>query len=803
MNFFRFLIFSFIFTPLIANNSGQLNQPSQPYQLNLRNETVQLSAVCKKCLSEVNINIENLNSIPDCNKDGIIACDEIFNFRLTGDCDSIAPFRDHETTRKFELCTKNNDVAFIETDDARITKDIISVIVVVDTIFVATSKKVHKFSRTNLLWQQTADHNYGKEAFLFISPYVTESKNRQRAKIRLCDRTKVPLSCIRFNGDDYSTINLHEVYNQSFAIEREDVDRKLKLKSDIGSNDPAYQEFFKKHLKFFDFILGENTKTVFRDAVIPTFPFSLLIVGPGSDFPRIIHLIHPLYSNRITVDCIAYNNSHDYEPYSVLNFLYNPATEILSIFLKNEKEQKILVSSVSHQTIIEAFESNYTEEISSKMCDLEPIEGIRSATSGIRLSNETFVFSDGNQMPIIIEKGKEPIRVFWNPRAGNRLNHILFSCTNGDGSEIYGYSGSQVLKLIRRRRNTGTDATPVIAAYTFLALIFTIVTVVGIIRYRRKVRNSESDNRKGSSSSTAIVIPPDRVSDRTPELSPVLPPRPKMSFVPFYDTSDLTITEDLKQGHFGDVRRGCLSTNSTGIDVAIKSLKQPDPKALIKEAEIIISLDHPNVLDLLGIVIDKISHQPVSLLFPFMVNGDLLEYLVIRKNSPERPDMKQLLRFAIDISSGMRYLSSNNIVHRDLAARNCFVDRSLQVKVGDFGLSRVLDGHDHAHFLTGNSFIPVHHAPDVLETGFNEATDVWSFGRVLLEIFTFGSCSICDLNLLPQSVLEIMNTCQARDQKDRPTFTEINHRLITIDERELETRGRISCSSNGYIHIVQ
>lgn len=803
MNFFIFRIFSLIFIPLIASNLGQVNQPSQFYQLNPSNETVQLSAVCRKCLSEVNINIENLDSVPDCNKDGIIACDDVFNFRLTGNCDSISLFLDHEKTQKFELCTKNNDVAFIETDSARITTNITSMIVLMDTIFVTTPKKVHKFSRTNLQWQQTAHHNYGEEVFLFISPYITEPRNNRRAKIRLCDRTKVPLSCMRFSGDDHSTINLHDVDNLSFTLEREDVDRRLNVRSDIGSNDPAYREFFKKRLKFFDFILGENTKTVFRDAVVPTFPFSLLIVGAGSDFPRMIQLIHPLYNNRITVNCTAYNKSYDYEPYSILNYLYNPPTEVLSIFLKNEKEQEILVSSVSHQTIIEAFESNSTEEISNEMCYLEPIEGIRSATSGIRLSNETFVFSNGNQMPVIIEKGEEPIRVFWNPRSGNRLNHILFSCSNGDGSEIYGYSGSQVLKLVRRRQNTETDAILVIAGCISLAFILTIATVVGIVCYRRKVGNSKSDNRRGSLSSIATVISPDEVSDRTPGQSLVLTPRPKMSFVPFYDTSDLIITEDLKQGHFGDVKRGWLSTNSTRIDVAIKSLKQPDPKTLIKEAEIIISLNHPNVLDLLGIVIDRISHQPISLLFPFMVNGDLLEYLVMRKNSPQKPNMEQLLRFAIDISSGMGYLSSNNIVHRDLAARNCFVDRSLQIKVGDFGLSRVLDGHDHAHFSTGNSFIPIHHAPDVRETGFNEATDVWSFGRVLLEIFTFGSCSICDLNFLPQPVLGIMSTCQARNQKDRPTFTEIKLRLERIDERELKTRNRISHSSNGYIRIVQ
>lgn len=41
-----------------------------------------------------------------------------------------------------------------------------------------------------------------------------------------------------------------------------------------------------------------------------------------------------------------------------------------------------------------------------------------------------------------------------------------------------------------------------------------------------------------------------------------------------------------------------------------------------------------------------------------------------------------LLEFAVQISSGMAYLSSLRYVHRDLAARNCMVTAELRVKIG-------------------------------------------------------------------------------------------------------------------------
>ena len=44
----------------------------------------------------------------------------------------------------------------------------------------------------------------------------------------------------------------------------------------------------------------------------------------------------------------------------------------------------------------------------------------------------------------------------------------------------------------------------------------------------------------------------------------------------------------------------------------------------------------------------------------------------------------------IQISQGMAYLAGLGVVHRDLAARNILVGESLQLKIADFGLARLV-----------------------------------------------------------------------------------------------------------------
>ena len=51
--------------------------------------------------------------------------------------------------------------------------------------------------------------------------------------------------------------------------------------------------------------------------------------------------------------------------------------------------------------------------------------------------------------------------------------------------------------------------------------------------------------------------------------------------------------------------------------------------------------------------------------------------------------------FSLQIARGMLYLTSQRVIHRDVAARNCLVNKSMEVKISDFGLTRALSTSDY------------------------------------------------------------------------------------------------------------
>lgn len=271
-----------------------------------------------------------------------------------------------------------------------------------------------------------------------------------------------------------------------------------------------------------------------------------------------------------------------------------------------------------------------------------------------------------------------------------------------------------------------------------------------------------------------------------------------------------TLGRTLGKGEFGSVREAQLKMEDGSLQkVAVKMLKteifcSSDIEEFLREAAFMKEFDHPNVCKLIGVSLRSRTkgRLPVPMvILPFMKHGDLHTFLLMSRigEEPITLPIQTLIRFMIDICSGMEYLSSKNFIHRDLATRNCMLHEDMTVCVADFGLSKKIYSGD--YYRQGcASKLPVKWLAleSLADNVYTVYSDVWAFGITLWEIVTLGQTPYAGIenseiysyliagNRLKQppdcldEVYEMMCQCWITEPKRRPCFTDLKRRLETI-----------------------
>ncbi|XP_032516124.1 tyrosine-protein kinase Fer isoform X1 [Danaus plexippus] len=193
------------------------------------------------------------------------------------------------------------------------------------------------------------------------------------------------------------------------------------------------------------------------------------------------------------------------------------------------------------------------------------------------------------------------------------------------------------------------------------------------------------------------------------------------------------LLDKIGRGNFGDVYKARLKT--TGQEVAVKTcrvaLPEEQKRTFLQEGRILKQYQHPNIVRLIGIAVQK---QPIMIVMELVSGGSLLTFLRTRASNLS---FRSLLAMCRDAAAGMRYLESKNCIHRDLAARNCLVGDDNIVKISDFGMSR----EEEEYIVSGGmKQIPIKWtAPEALNFGkYTSLCDVWSYGVLMWEIFSKG-----------------------------------------------------------------
>ncbi|XP_059775730.1 tyrosine-protein kinase JAK3 [Balaenoptera ricei] len=282
-----------------------------------------------------------------------------------------------------------------------------------------------------------------------------------------------------------------------------------------------------------------------------------------------------------------------------------------------------------------------------------------------------------------------------------------------------------------------------------------------------------------------------------------------------FEERHLKYISQLGKGNFGSVelcRYDPLGDN-TGALVAVKQLQHSGPEQqrdFQREIQILKALHSDFIVKYRGV-----SYGPgrlsLRLVMEYLPSGCLRDFL---QRHRARLDAGRLLLYASQICKGMEYLGSRRCVHRDLAARNILVESETHVKIADFGLAKLLPLDKDYYVVREPGQSPIFwYAPESLSDNiFSRQSDVWSFGVVLYELFTYSdkSCSpsaeflrmmgcerdapaLCRLLELlaegqrlpappacPGEVHELMKLCWAPSPQDRPPFSALGPQLDAL-----------------------
>ncbi|KAJ4970194.1 hypothetical protein NE237_003293 [Protea cynaroides] len=191
--------------------------------------------------------------------------------------------------------------------------------------------------------------------------------------------------------------------------------------------------------------------------------------------------------------------------------------------------------------------------------------------------------------------------------------------------------------------------------------------------------------------------------------------------------------ELLSFGGFGRMYRGVLPTSK--IEVAVKKVSHESRQGMREFVAEIVSigqLRHQNLVTLLGYCRRK---GELILVYEYMPNGSLDKLLF----DPSMQVLKWGQRFRIirGVASALFYLHEEwkqVVVHRDVKSSNILLDREMNGKLGDFGLSRLYDhGSDPqtTHVVGTLGYL----APELSKTGKTKPSiDVFAYGAFILEV---------------------------------------------------------------------
>ncbi|CAE7842237.1 mkkA, partial [Symbiodinium sp. KB8] len=231
----------------------------------------------------------------------------------------------------------------------------------------------------------------------------------------------------------------------------------------------------------------------------------------------------------------------------------------------------------------------------------------------------------------------------------------------------------------------------------------------------------------------------------------------------------------------------------------------PSPEAgtvdsIVREIQLMEGLQHPNIVQYLGSSF-LVKQQKLLIFLEFAAGGSLLSVLQQfgSKHVGQGLPAALVARYARDMTRGLAYLHSHQVVHRDLKPANVLLHEG-KAKLADFGCSKIAT--ESAVQTSSAVGTALYCAPELLSDcpTYGCASDVWSLGITTAQLLhgtlpwggniahaVYKACFSEDLPDLPadvpQAAVSFISDCLKRSAKDRPTAEALlHHAFLQVDD---------------------
>jgi serine/threonine protein kinase len=232
--------------------------------------------------------------------------------------------------------------------------------------------------------------------------------------------------------------------------------------------------------------------------------------------------------------------------------------------------------------------------------------------------------------------------------------------------------------------------------------------------------------------------------DELNQLLGIGPPRAKLP--PTLERSGYQAVRQIGKGGFGQAHL-VFHKNQQRYYVAkhvnLAGMTPKQRKEAHNEITMLQRLDHPNIVR----YIEYVEEGPhLYIIMEYADGGDLFGHLKKVNTTGKRLTEEQVMALFTQVAMAVKHMHDRRMLHRDIKTQNVFLTKSHVVKLGDFGISTVLNNTmAMAQTMCGT---PCYFSPELCAgKPYNNKSDIWALGVLLYEICTAGDLPFESANM--------------------------------------------------------